>query len=310
MISPRLELFFALAAVLGGGAEVPEAARRWRDQSRRRLDHGFRRRLGARAQVPAFWTRIAAISKLRADLATPDVDGVISAVEALPADCFQPDEQRDSLQSLVVDALRRFDRLAFAAYWRNWREDLVADAAGIEARLAELPVPTSPSAPAVFVPSRFAPPGLSVALADATLFAVDPDRLGLPALAASAPVARAPTARAPGRALSSRAPSGPRDPALVFRALGDATRYSIAGLIARGPMTSADLARRLGISKPTMAHHLRALRSAGLVHEQADGNRIVLTLDRLVLEDLSRAAVAKFFGAAEDAPIRRSRRSR
>jgi DNA-binding transcriptional ArsR family regulator len=103
-------------------------------------------------------------------------------------------------------------------------------------------------------------------------------------------------------------PASP-DPASVFRALGDATRYTIAGMIAREPLTSAELARRLKVSNPTMAHHLRALRAAGLVTEEARGTSIVLSLDRIALEALSDAAVAQFFGPGGSAPIRRSRRT-
>src|SRR5688572_5730032 len=40
------------------------------------------------------------------------------------------------------------------------------------------------------------------------------------------------------------------DPALIFRALGDTTRYAIASSIARTPMTSVELARAFSVSKP------------------------------------------------------------
>jgi DNA-binding transcriptional ArsR family regulator len=218
---------------------------------------------------------------------------LIDAVAALPSALFQPADDSEALQLLVVDALRRFDRLGFAAYWRSWREELAADAHRIEARLRAHP--PDPSVRAIYLPSRFAPPGFAASGAngDATLLAFDPERW---------PVAVATRALAP-----RNVPSEPFDPAAVFRALGDATRYTIAGMIARAPMTSAELARRLDISKPTMAHHLRALRAAGLVNEETRGTRIVLTLDRAVLENLSGAAVAQLFGPSAEAPIRRSR---
>jgi DNA-binding transcriptional ArsR family regulator len=99
------------------------------------------------------------------------------------------------------------------------------------------------------------------------------------------------------------------DPATVFHALGDATRYAIAGLLAREALTSAELARRLGVSPPTLAHHLRALRDARLVLEEQRGNSILLRLDRRTLEGLSAAAVAALFDRGQPVAIRRSRRA-
>jgi DNA-binding transcriptional ArsR family regulator len=291
-LSPRLELFFALSAVLEGEdrGSWAESVQRWLDQARRRLDQSFRRRLGEHAQTPEFWRRMAALPLPREGLA-PDVESVIEAVAALPSALFQPADDPDALQLLVVDALRRFDRLAFAAYWRNWREELAADAQGIEARLRDNAVDgASKTRSAIFLPSRFAPSGFAAVDDDGSLLAFDPDRLQM---------------KAPDRIPRALAKAS-GDAALIFRALGDATRYSIAGLIAREPLTSAELARRLDISKPTMAHHLRALRAAGLVGEEIQGTRIVLTLDRPVLEGVSAAAIAQLFGAAV-APIRRSR---
>ena len=297
-VSPRLEMFFALAAVLSGDevGALPDGARRWLDQARRKLDQGFRRRLGDHAQSPAFWQRLAALPLPREAAVAPDAGGVIEVLAALPPEHFRPAPDPEAVQLLVVDALRRFDRMTFAALWRPWREELAADAHRLKARLDAFPIDAK-AASAIFLPSRFAPPGFAASVADGNivLLPFDPDRLP--------PVLASPVA-APRRTVSTT-----RDPALIFRALGDATRYTVAGLIAREPMTSAELARRLNISKPTMAHHLRALRAAGLVSEDVRGRRIVLTLDRTVLESLSEAAVAQLFGAGASAPLRRSRRA-
>ena len=100
----------------------------------------------------------------------------------------------------------------------------------------------------------------------------------------------------------------PRDVALVFRALGDATRFAIAGLLARRPMSAAELGRQLGLSKPTMAHHVHELRQAGLLAEQNDGKAIILSLDRTAIDGLSSAASAQLFDAKEAPALTRSRR--
>lgn len=53
----------------------------------------------------------------------------------------------------------------------------------------------------------------------------------------------------------------------VFRALGDATRLDVFRLIAsrREPICVCEITPRFGVSQPTISHHLRVLREAGLV---------------------------------------------
>ncbi len=103
-------------------------------------------------------------------------------------------------------------------------------------------------------------------------------------------------------------PAALRDAALVFRALGDATRFAMAGLLARRPMSSAELGRQLSLSKPTVAHHVHELRQAGLLREQNDGKAVILSLDRSAIESLSAIAGAQLFEARQAPPLARSRR--
>ena len=53
----------------------------------------------------------------------------------------------------------------------------------------------------------------------------------------------------------------------VFKALGDATRLEIFRLIAAqaAPICVCDITDRFDVSQPTISHHLKALREAGLV---------------------------------------------
>src|SRR5438445_106268 len=53
----------------------------------------------------------------------------------------------------------------------------------------------------------------------------------------------------------------------VFRALGDATRFEIFRLIAAQPepICVCDVVDRFPVSQPTISHHLKVLRDAGLV---------------------------------------------
>jgi DNA-binding transcriptional ArsR family regulator len=100
------------------------------------------------------------------------------------------------------------------------------------------------------------------------------------------------------------------DPAAVFKALGDTTRYAIATTIARTPMTSVELARVFHVSKPTISHHVQLLRAAHLLREEQSDTGVVLSLDRRVLEKASSAAAAEMF--SEEGPdhvVKRSRKA-
>jgi DNA-binding transcriptional ArsR family regulator len=86
----------------------------------------------------------------------------------------------------------------------------------------------------------------------------------------------------------------------VFRALGDTTRYAIASVLARTPTTSAELARSLKVSKPTITHHVQALRAAGLIEEEPAGGSTRLSLNRETVAALSSVAVEQLFSSTGD----------
>jgi DNA-binding transcriptional ArsR family regulator len=116
-----------------------------------------------------------------------------------------------------------------------------------------------------------------------------------------------PAAR-PGSAARNLTPAAGGDVALVFRALGDATRFAIAHLLARRAMPAVELARQLHLSKPTVTHHLHFLRDAGLIEEQGEGGRKLLALRRDALEALSSRTVRRLFEADAVPPARSRRR--
>ena len=96
----------------------------------------------------------------------------------------------------------------------------------------------------------------------------------------------------------------------VFRALGDTTRYAIASILARRPTTSADLSRALDVSKPTITHHVQALRGAGLITERSEGGSSLLSLDRNTLAALSAAAVKELFSSTGELQLLTTRKRR
>ena len=109
-------------------------------------------------------------------------------------------------------------------------------------------------------------------------------------------------------AAGSRAPKVNAE--AVFRALGDTTRYAIASILARRPTTSADLSRALNVSKPTITHHVQALRTAGLITERTDGGSSLLSLDRDTLAALSAAAVRELFSSTGELQLLTTRKRR
>jgi ArsR family transcriptional regulator len=77
-----------------------------------------------------------------------------------------------------------------------------------------------------------------------------------------------------------------------FRALADPARVGIVNLLsADDEVCVCTLTEALELSQPTVSHHLRLLREAGLVSVQKRGTWSYYRLERDVLQDL-RAALA------------------
>ncbi len=72
-----------------------------------------------------------------------------------------------------------------------------------------------------------------------------------------------------------------------FGALADPTRRQILKLLRKGSMTAGDLADTFHLSKPTLSHHFRILRAAGLVRTERRGTTIVYTLQANAIEELA-----------------------
>jgi DNA-binding transcriptional ArsR family regulator len=96
----------------------------------------------------------------------------------------------------------------------------------------------------------------------------------------------------------------------VFRALGDTTRYAIASVLARTPTTSAELSRSLRVSKPTITHHVQALRAAGLIDEEPAGGSNRLSLNRETVATLSNVAVEQLFSSTGELTLVTTRKRR
>jgi DNA-binding transcriptional ArsR family regulator len=94
--------------------------------------------------------------------------------------------------------------------------------------------------------------------------------------------------------------------AAVFKALADPTRRQILQYLKARELAAGEIVERLPISGPSVSRHLAILKSAGLVRERRNGNRILYRLDadRLAL------TVSDFISAVCPAQIDLRRRAR
>jgi len=95
----------------------------------------------------------------------------------------------------------------------------------------------------------------------------------------------------------------------AFQALGDANRRAIVEELRGGERSVVELTRRLQISQPAVSRHLRLLKQAGLVEDEAAGARRMYRLRadgaqavRAYIEGVWGEAAARFRLAAANAP--------
>ena len=100
-----------------------------------------------------------------------------------------------------------------------------------------------------------------------------------------------------------------------FEALGDPNRRAIVEILGTGGRSVRELADALPISRPAVSRHLRLLKDAGLVVEEARGTRRIYHLEEAglaaVQEYLARVwgeAATRFRLVAENTAAKRRRR--
>jgi len=64
-----------------------------------------------------------------------------------------------------------------------------------------------------------------------------------------------------------------------FAALGDPTRLQVFALISRAPLSVAEVAAQLPVSRPAVSQHLKVLADAGLAQVESVGTRNLYRLD-------------------------------
>jgi DNA-binding transcriptional ArsR family regulator len=91
----------------------------------------------------------------------------------------------------------------------------------------------------------------------------------------------------------------------VLTALADPTRRAIFERLAAAPSAVGELARDLPVSRPAVSQHLKVLKEAGLVTDQAAGTRRVYAVDaagvaaiRAYFEQFWQQSLARFSAVA------------
>jgi ArsR family transcriptional regulator len=86
----------------------------------------------------------------------------------------------------------------------------------------------------------------------------------------------------------------------IFKALADPTRRRILAMLRDGDLTAGEIAAGFDLSKPSISHHLRLLKQAGLVLDLRRGQFIRYSLNTTVFQDAMRQAMA-LMGVGDDA---------
>lgn len=88
--------------------------------------------------------------------------------------------------------------------------------------------------------------------------------------------------------------------ATLFRLLADPTRLRILGLLADRPHSGRELSEQLGLTPPTVSHHLRRLTELGIVSAAARAQSVQYTLDLSALRETTKLTGAA--GAGVEGP--------
>lgn len=92
----------------------------------------------------------------------------------------------------------------------------------------------------------------------------------------------------------------------LFRALADPARLRILGALAEQPRSGKELSESLGLTPPTISHHVSRLVEAGLIRVSVDGTRHTYSLDQQVLRDAANTPLPPS-GSEWTAPVDRER---
>ncbi|MCR6097591.1 metalloregulator ArsR/SmtB family transcription factor [Salipaludibacillus agaradhaerens] len=86
------------------------------------------------------------------------------------------------------------------------------------------------------------------------------------------------------------------------KALGDKTRLRIIALLKDGPLHGQAIAGKLGLTAPTISHHIAKLREISVIYERREKNTIYFYLDEKKLTSMAEAVLTLGSETAMDMP--------
>lgn len=84
-----------------------------------------------------------------------------------------------------------------------------------------------------------------------------------------------------------------RQAAQLFKALADDSRVRILEILSEGPLSVGDVAKRVGLSQPTVSHHLAVLRACRCVRDEKKGKQVFYRLNHQCVLDGFRNYLAR-----------------
>lgn len=74
----------------------------------------------------------------------------------------------------------------------------------------------------------------------------------------------------------------------LFKALSDPTRRQILQLLKDGDLTAGEIASYFNIAKPSISHHLNALKQANLVLSEKQGQNVIYSINTTTFQEALR----------------------
>lgn len=73
----------------------------------------------------------------------------------------------------------------------------------------------------------------------------------------------------------------------IFKALADKSRLSILDMLSCGEICACEIIKVLGLTQPTISHHMKILQKVGLVNGRKEGKWMHYSINKEKVEEIS-----------------------
>lgn len=73
----------------------------------------------------------------------------------------------------------------------------------------------------------------------------------------------------------------------IFKALADKSRLSILDMLSCGEICACEITKVLGLTQPTISHHMKILQKVGLVNGRKEGKWMHYSINKEKVEEIS-----------------------